>query len=365
MHHANRTLRQAILLTIGLWLATAGLFLLPALLSEYPVPPSLLANVATTMAAGIPLCGFVFWSASRFRDAPAWQRYGVTGVIALVVAALVTLVDALKGAWLMQQFDPGFKPERLVFHALVNFAGWAPLLALIAAIYLILIHNEQLAARARDLAEARERANRAALAVAEAERAATEARLETLRYQLNPHFLFNTLNAISSAVVTGRAEAAEAMLGKLCVFLRSTLTTPKNGMVAIEEELQTLSDYLAIEASRLGDRLRVEMHCPADLREVPVPAFLLQPLVENAVKHGVGSTSRAVTIWVEVARDGERIRICVSDDAGDRAEMPAAPGTGLGLANVRERLAAIYGTDARLDAAPGGGGFRACVHLPA
>jgi len=364
MDPAKRTLiRQAALLTVGLWVATAGLFMLPALLSDFHVPVSMTAGVVSTVLLGIPVSGIILWSAIRFRDAPAWKRYGVTGAIAMAVAASITLIDAYKGAWLMRVLDPGMMPERVMLRAVANFAGWAPLFALIAALYLILIHNAQMAAQAREMAETREAANRAALAAADAERMATAARLETLRYQLNPHFLFNTLNAISSAVVIGRAEAAEAMLGKLCDFLRTTLTTPKTGMVAIEDELQTLADYLAIEASRLGDRLQVEMHCPPELRDVPVPALLLQPLVENSIKHGVGSTSRPVVVTVDVARTDDRVRICVSDDAGGGLP-PVEPGTGLGLANVRERLAALYGDAASLDAARVEGGFRASVTFP-
>ncbi|MGB3845243.1 MAG: histidine kinase [Sphingopyxis sp.] len=365
MHGSHRTLsQQAAFLTIGLWIATAGLFLLPALLLDDPVSASMLAGVGSTVALGIPVSALIFWSALRFRDAAPWRRYGLTGLVAIAVAGVMTLVDAYKSAWLMRLLDPAMASERVMFRALANLAGWAPLFALIAAIYLILIHNEQLAVRAREVAEAREAASKAALATAEAERAATSARLETLRYQLNPHFLFNTLNAISSAVVTGRADAAEAMLGKLSDFLRTTLTAPATGMVAIDDELQTLADYLAIEGARLGDRLNVEMHCPPELRDIGVPALLLQPLVENAIKHGVGSTSRPVAVSIDVAQTGDTIRICVTDDAAGHGMAPDAPGTGLGLVNVRERLAAIYGAEASLDAAPTGDGFRACIRFP-
>jgi signal transduction histidine kinase len=356
--------RQAALLTIGLWLATACLFLLPSVLLSIPFSASMLAGVGSTVVLGIPVSAIIYWSAQRFRDAPPWQHYGLTGAVAMAVAGVVTLIDAYKSAWLMHLLNPEMGPERVMFRALGSLAAWVPLFALIAALYLILIHNAQLAARAREVAEARENANRAALAAAEAERAATAARLETLRYQLNPHFLFNTLNAISSAVVTGRADAAEAMLGKLSDFLRTTLTAPASGMVAIEDELQTLADYLAIEGARLGERLNVEMNCPPELRDVPVPALLLQPLVENAIKHGVGSTSRLVAVSVDVAQHAEHVYICVTDDAGGSVRTSGVPGTGLGHANVRERLAAIYGAAASLDAAPTGMGFRACVRLP-
>ncbi|RHW18851.1 hypothetical protein D1610_01505 [Sphingomonas gilva] len=365
MDGLDRTIRrQAITLTIGLWVANAGLFMLPALLSDFPMPAPMIVGIVTTVALGIPISAIVFRAAWRLRDAVPWRRYGATLLVAQAMAALIALIDAFKGAWLMHWFDPAFGVEDPGFRAIANFAGWAPLFALIAAMYLILIHNAQLSARARELADAREAASGAALAAAEAESAATAARLETLRYQLNPHFLFNTLNAISSAVVTGRADVAEAMLGKLSDFLRGTLTAPKNGMVTIEDELQTLSDYLEIEAARLGERLRVEMHCPPHLREVPLPGFLLQPLVENAIKHGVGATSRTVSVRIDVAEAEDAVRLCIADDAGAAPADADKAGTGVGLANVRARLAAIYGDAAQLDAGHRDGGFVACVTVP-
>lgn len=364
MPPTDRTLvRQAALLTLGLWLATGGLFMLPALLSDVRVYASMIAGIWSTILLGIPMSALILLIALKLRDAPGSARYGFTIAIALMMAVATTYLDAHKSAYLMQWLNPEMPAEPVAFRVMVGFVLWIPLFALIAALYLILIHNAQLAAQAREMIQAREEASRAALAAADAARMATAARLETLRYQLNPHFLFNTLNAISSAVVTGRADAAEAMLAKLCDFLRATLSAPKSGMVAIEDELQTLSDYLAIERSRLGERLRVEMLCPSDLRDVQVPALLLQPLVENAVKHGVGSTSRAVQVTVEVRREEALVHICVSDDAGGAGV--ATPGTGLGLANVRERLAAVYGTAASLDARRVAGGFRACIRFPA
>ncbi|PTQ12144.1 histidine kinase [Sphingomonas oleivorans] len=365
MDELDRTIRrQAIALTIGLWLATAGLFMLPALLSDYPFSASMVAGVGSTTVIGIFISAILFRVAWRLRETPLWRRYGATAMAAVGMAGLTTIMDAYKSQWLMRWLNPELGAENPVFRAIANFVGWVPLFALIAAIYLILIHNAQMAARARELADAREAANRAALAAAAAEGAATSARLEALRYQLNPHFLFNTLNAISSAVITGRADAAEAMLAKLCDFLRATLASAKTGLVAIEDELQTVSDYLEIEAARLGDRLKVEMQCPMALRETPVPAFLLQPLVENAIKHGVGATSRTVTLRIDVASIDAAVRICVRDDAGS-ACAGGAKGTGLGLANVRARLDAVYGARARLDATPSDDGFAACITLPA
>jgi LytS/YehU family sensor histidine kinase len=192
---------------------------------------------------------------------------------------------------------------------------------------------------------------------------AQEAQVRALRYQINPHFLFNTLNAISSLIVSGRNKDGEAMLTRLCLFLRTALVSDGRAEVTLGEELETLQTYLEIEAIRFGDRLTVEFAAADDLLELPVPNFILQPLVENAVKHGVAPTSRPVIVRVGARREGPDLILSVSDNG--RSARPAGAGTGVGLENTSRRLEVIYGPRARLETLAHDGGYTALVRLPA
>jgi LytS/YehU family sensor histidine kinase len=232
-------------------------------------------------------------------------------------------------------------------------AAW--MFALLGALYLMMIALRVARERERQLADAR------AQALA-AEAQASAARLAALRYQLNPHFLFNTLNAVSAAVITGRSEEAESMLARLADFLRLTLAADPEAIIPLEDELATLQAYLEIESVRFRDRLGVEFSCPNELRGALTPSFILQPLIENAVKHGVAPTSRPVTIRLEVSRDGDDLVVIVEDDG--EAATPQAAGTGVGLNNVRQRLEVLYGARGVLQAAPRERGFLVLIRMP-
>ena len=192
---------------------------------------------------------------------------------------------------------------------------------------------------------------------------AQEARIAALRYQLNPHFLFNTINSISSLVMEERKDEAETMLLNLATFVRSTLTSDPQGTIALRDEIALQRLYLDIEEARFADRLQVEIDVPDSLMKLTVPALILQPLVENAVRHGVSRSEERTTIRLSGARRADRLRLVVEND-GQGA--PGAAGTpGLGLRNVRERLHAHYGGSGELIAGPlPGGGFRAELTLP-
>jgi LytS/YehU family sensor histidine kinase len=252
----------------------------------------------------------------------------------------------------------------MILYVAGGFAFFVQGLAINCAFYVVLRRGAQLRQRGLELAEVRERAARAEVAAAQAEAAASNARLAALRYQLNPHFLFNTLNAISSMVVTDRNEAAEGMLTRLSEFLRSTLASKPDALVPIEDELASLANYLEIESFRLRDRLNFEVDCPPSLAEVPVPSFILQPLVENAIKHGVAMTSRPVTITVRVACANGTMTIEVRDTGGDATSSIRASGFGLGLDNVRERLRSVYGPGASLTTECLQPGFAVTLYMP-
>jgi LytS/YehU family sensor histidine kinase len=219
-------------------------------------------------------------------------------------------------------------------------------------------------ATALGLIEAAAATRRREVQLAAAQAAAHQAQLAALRFQLNPHFLFNTLNAISSLVVTGRNGAADEMVGKLSDFLRGSLAADPAEAIPLSDELSSVQTYLGIEAIRFGDRLAVEFACPPGLSDALVPGFLLQPLVENAVKYAVAPSRRRVTIRIEVVEGGGDLVLMVGDDGDAREQSAARAGTGVGLRNVRRRLEVLYGPRGVLEAAPRETGFLAIVRLP-
>lgn len=205
-----------------------------------------------------------------------------------------------------------------------------------------------------------------ALRTSELERALTTATLDALRAQLNPHFLFNTLNSIAGLVRGGERERAVAMIAQLGDLLRETLGTGSVQEVTLSQELAILDSYLAIEETRLRDRLRVEICVEPALEQVMVPSLLLQPLVENAIRHGIGSWPQGGLVRVSASRENDRILLAVDDEP--REPLPVrseAPVDGVGLGNTRRRLRELYGDQARLtlEFLPHGG-CRSQVTLP-
>lgn len=205
---------------------------------------------------------------------------------------------------------------------------------------------------------------RAAARSAAAERATADAQLRALRYQINPHFLFNALNALADLVQTGRADDADQMILDLSALLRRMLNDADAlPEVSLAEEIDLQRLYLALETRRFENRLRVKIDLPTMLADKPVPRLILQPLVENAVKYAVGMSHDVVTIGITAMVEKQRLTLLVVDDGHSRVE--ATPGFGIGLANVRDRLRMRYGSAASLIAGPAeNGGYRACIELP-
>jgi two-component system, LytTR family, sensor kinase len=212
--------------------------------------------------------------------------------------------------------------------------------------------------RERELAAAR-----LAVRAAQLEASATQSRLDALRMELNPHFLFNTLNSVAGLARRGDTDGAVRMLSTLGELLRVTLGQ-KEQEVALEQELDFLRRYLEIERVRFHDRLTVRVDVPDDLLRLPVPSLILQPLAENAVRHGVARSPGPGMVMVRAERRGDALVLEVRDTgAGFNGN---GRGEGVGLANTRERLARLYGDRARLELenVPGGGA-RVAVTLPA
>ncbi len=207
---------------------------------------------------------------------------------------------------------------------------------------------------------------------------ATSAQLAMLRYQLNPHFLFNTLNSISTLVLLKQSETANAMLTRLSSFLRHTLVTQPGGKVSVAQEVETLQLYLGIEHMRFEDRLRTSFRVDPEAAKARLPAMLLQPLVENAIKYGVSPQEEGAEISIVAQVVGPRLRVTVSDtgpgmtmndiEDGLPAVRPTharRDSTGVGLANIRDRLAQAYGEEHRFEIrSPESGGFSVLIELP-
>ena len=200
-------------------------------------------------------------------------------------------------------------------------------------------------------------------------RAAKAAELRSLRYQVNPHFLFNTLNSLSALVLTGKVDAAERMIHTISTFYRRSLAGDPTIDVPLEEELRSQRLYLEIEGVRFPDRLRIAYDIPEALEQACVPGMILQPLVENSVKYGVAPVSRPVTITLAAREEHGRLVLTIADD-GPGAPSPELPGgasgagCGIGLQNVRDRLAARFGSDASVVSGSTATGYATIIRIP-
>lgn len=212
---------------------------------------------------------------------------------------------------------------------------------------------------AREVREAERLASRYA-------QAAQDAELRSLRYQVNPHFLFNTLNSLSSLIILNQNVRAEAMIQSLSTFYRNSLSSDPLEDVTLTEESDLQKLYLDIEMVRFPQRLRTVIDIDPALAHFHVPALILQPLVENAIKYGVSNSIRPVTVSITARRHEASVVISVEDDGEPLTGLERQHGGGIGLPNVRDRLEARYGNAARLETmTKTAGGFIAAITLPA
>jgi two-component system LytT family sensor kinase len=197
-----------------------------------------------------------------------------------------------------------------------------------------------------------------------AEAEAREARLSALRYQLNPHFLFNSLNAVSTLVLEGNAPAATRMLAQIGELLRTSLDNEMVLEVPLSQEIAFTEQYLAIEQIRLGDRLRMDFAISPKTLDALVPSMLLQPLVENAVRHGIASVVEGGTIAIRSKFHDGQLQIIVKN-SGAVAAREDKPMNGIGLSNTIERLKTLYGIHHKFTLVwPRAGGCEVTVELP-
>ena len=276
-------------------------------------------------------------------------RFVVSHVIALVASVGMWVLAGAGAAMVLQQFAPF--PD-----ALARYRQDTPYLSVLGA--LLFLSVTMLSYLMISFDDARE-AERAAL---EAQVQTRDAELKALRAQINPHFLFNGLNAVASLAGSDPARA-RTMTVMLADFLRRSLSLGGRREIAFEEELELAERYLEIERVRFGDRLRLETAIEPDVLHCSVPALLLQPLVENAVTHGIAHSIEGGVVRLTARRAAGRLEIVVTNPADP--DRPASRGQGVGITNVRSRLASLHPGATRVECREADGRFSVEVTLPA
>lgn len=295
--------------------------------TDFPYLPNRMVVVATyCVLTGLLLAAIAGWRANRSN----WAR---NMALVLGALALAPLTQWCEQIW--PKALSGISPEPYPFVIYLFQFGWAlPLWGLTQA--LLGYHFET-------MAQAR--------AVSRAQALAYDAQLRMLHYQINPHFLFNTLNAISTLVLENRNQQAENMLLRLAGFLRYSLDRQPTEMAGLTAELEAQRKYLEIERTRFDDRLKVNFTIEPGLENARVPSLILQPILENAIKYAISPRTEGGSIDVCASRDGDTLRISVEDDGpGLPPDGDPRRRRGVGLANARERLEVMYGERAGLTA---------------
>lgn len=348
--------RRTIILVAVIWFACGSLYLLPYLIRGGLDLPAVISHF-TVSSIGLAFSIAMLAFTARLRRLSALTTLSVYALTVIATAATLASVDiaVFDSIYGIFGLTHGAPNSSYSIAWAGNFAIFMSQFSLIAVAFWSLDRLESFRQREVELEVSRASA-------AEARGEANKAKLSALRYQLNPHFLFNTLNSISSLVITRRRADAELMLTKLSDFLRATLSGDPDAPQTLEGEFETIDAYLGIERIRFGDRLAVAIDCPPELRDARMPHFLLQPLVENAVKHGVAPSERTVTIGISARARNGRLIVSVENDCPTLDAE--AQGTGVGLRNVRERLTAVYGKAGNLETIERDAGFIAIVSLP-
>ena len=291
-------------------------------------------------------------AARRARGLPAHSGDGFTGWAGAIPGSLLAVVlGPPAGLWLGDQFTGYTSPSLLGFGPSARVTIIITLIA--TTITVVVISTLERLSAARAQAEA-------------AQRQAAENQLRLLQSQLEPHMLFNTL-ANLRVLIGLDPQRAQAMLDRLIGFLRATLTASRQDHHPLAAEFRHTEDYLALMAVRMGPRLVVALHLPEELAALPLPPLLLQPLVENAIKHGLEPKVEGGRLDVSAQRDGQRLVLQVRDTGVGLGAAAAAGGTGFGLEQVRTRLATLYGARAALTLTPAvdaEGGALATLTLP-
>ncbi len=340
------------------WAGAMMLRTMSLIANNQPLTSLVLVLIATITGFSISLVLSVIYRALIQR--PALVTWGLTALVLPFAVALHAFIDGWVWSLWRTDSDASFTQLFLgVFYLDATLLGaWTALYYMVNFYLQVEEQNDQLI---------------------RLENQATSAQLAMLRYQLNPHFLFNTLNSISTLVLLKQTEPANAMLSRLSAFLRYTLVNKPSAQVTVAQEVETLKLYLDIERMRFEERLRTKFDIEPATEACLLPSLLLQPLVENAVKYAVSPQESGAEITITSQLVGPTLRITVSD-TGPGLQSPTTNNrlsgmtydggepvsTGVGLSNIRDRLVQAYGDNHRFETVePVEGGFAVLIEVPA
>jgi two-component system LytT family sensor kinase len=361
--------RQQLRQIAGLWLAwtAAGLFYItqdsvPRLYrGEYVPWKYVFVGWMTGMYVCAALTPALLWLGNRWPIERRVAHAGLHFCVSVVFAIVSASAEAPLLMW-MGVFPAATQPSSILkaVQIMLSFGLQGGAIRYWAVIALQAVYRSQESAKARE-----REAFELKVQASELAEQLSAAQLSALKMQLQPHFLFNTLGAVTVLIRQQKAQHAEDMIAKLGDMLRLTLVDVEAQEVPLWRELEFLRLYLSIERVRFEDRLQVRIAADADTTDALVPHMVLQPIVENAVRHALGQSEEGVTIDVKASATNGTLTLVVSDN-GPGLQPPARSAqSGIGLTNTRSRLARLYGDAARLAVEPADGrGVRVTVTLP-
>lgn len=330
----ERELRTRTLVLVALfWAFHFTVATIRAPLIEVAEPTGLAARRLVSFGAGMLLCYAVTLPLRRYSASTFWHVVVLGVALALVasVAHAAIHMAVYLVLWPVEatpSAEAGYSLGGLVLWTI----SWLNAYMAFIAVYLALLYSFDVRAQGRRLSALQALTH--------------DAQVRSLRYQINPHLLFNALNSVSALVMDGKNRDAESMLMRLSKFYRASLATDPAADIALEDEIRLQTDYLGIEKLRFEERLNIAIDVPANLHSAMVPAMILQPLVENAVKHGVAKQEGTTDVRIAAWTAKRNLHLAVINS-------PAGPGgskggAGVGLDNVRQRLLVRYGPSSRL-----------------
>ena len=355
--------QMAFMTIAGFWLFYLVINSLRSAVMAFPDQGELASRRVAVTLLGMFLTWWLYLALRLFDNRPL----GVRVAVAFLAAIPCAIAFSTANYYIFNIYDPislfedpdvGKRVEEV--QAMLGLSAWQEIAEIAITRYFFIIAWASLflaLGYAREVREAERKASRYA-------QAAQDSELRSLRYQVNPHFLFNTLNSLSSLVITGKPKEAESMIQNLSNFYRTSLNSDPLEDVTLAEEVDLQRLYLDIEAVRYPKRLNTVIDIAPELMNQHVPALILQPLVENAIKYGVSRSGRPVTLTIKAEQIDDMLVISVADD-GEAIGAGKEGGSGIGLANVRDRLEARYRSAATLQTQLlDKGGFIATLKLP-